>query len=94
MNNGYEEGFQAGQADRQDNWRSGSYQNSYAYQDATYGYNGYYVTQAEYSYYFRQGFQRGYEDGFNSRSQYGSNSNGSYSILATVLTQVLNLVSN
>ena len=88
---GYEEGFQAGQADREDRWRSANYQNSYAYQDANYGYNGYYVTQSEYSYYFREGFRRGYEDGLNSRSQYGSYSNGNYSILSAVLSQILNL---
>ena len=88
---GYEEGFQAGQADQEDRWRGANYQSSYAYQDANYGYNGYYVAQAEYSYYFREGFRRGYQDGFNSRSQYGSYSNGNYSILSAVLSQILNL---
>jgi hypothetical protein len=91
VNNGYEEGFQSGQADREDRYSNGSYQNSYAYQDANYGYNGYYVAQTEYSYYFRQGFQRGYDDGYNSRSQYGSYSNGNYSVLSAILSQVLNL---
>jgi hypothetical protein len=91
VNDGYEQGFYAGQADREDGWRNGSYRDSYAYQDASYGYNGYYVNQDEYQYYFRQGFQRGYEDGFNSRYQYGNYSNGKYAILATVLSQVLNL---
>ena len=91
VNYGYEEGFQAGQADREDGWRGASYQTSYAYQDANYGYNGYYVTQAEYSYYFREGFRRGFEDGYNSRSQYGNYSNGNYSILSAVLSQILNL---
>ena len=43
MNYGYQQGFPAGQADRQDGWRSGGYQKSYAYQDGDYGYNGYYV---------------------------------------------------
>ena len=42
VNSGYEEGFRAGAADREDNWRP-DYRNSYAYQDANYGYNGYYV---------------------------------------------------
>jgi len=93
VNYGYEEGFQSGQADREDHWRNASYQNSYAYQDANYGYNGYYVAQTEYSYYFRQGFRRGYEDGFNSRSQYGTYSNGSNSILSAVLSTILNLAS-
>ncbi len=91
VNYGYQEGFQAGQADREDRYRNSSYQSSYAYQDANYGYNGYYVAQTEYSYYFREGFRRGYEDGYNSRSQYGSYSNGNYSILSAILSQVLNL---
>jgi len=92
VNNGYEQGFRAGQADQQDRWKA-NYQNSYAYQDANYGYSGYYVNQADYNYYFREGFRRGYEDGYNSRSQYGSQSSGSYSILGTILSQILNLQS-
>jgi hypothetical protein len=92
VNNGYEEGFRAGQADREDRWRSG-YQDSYAYQDANYGYSGYYVDQSEYNYYFREGFRRGYEDGYNSRYQYGNYSNGKYEILGAVLSGILNLQS-
>jgi hypothetical protein len=91
VNYGYDEGFQSGQADREDRYSNSSYQNSYAYQDANYGYNGYYVAQTEYSYYFREGFRRGYDDGYNTRSQYGSYSNGNYSILSAILSQVLNL---
>ena len=90
---GYEEGLQSGQADREDLYGGAGYQNSYAYQDANYGYNGYYVAQTEYSYYFREGFRRGYEDGYNSRSQYGSHANGNYSILSGILSQILNLSS-
>ena len=63
VNYGYQEGVLAGQADRQDGWAP-DYQNSYAYQDANYGYDGSYVNQADYNYYFRQGFQRGYNDGY------------------------------
>jgi len=92
VNYGYQEGFQAGQADRQDRWAS-NYQSSYAYQDANYGYSGYYLAQDDYNYYFRQGFQRGYDDGYNSRYQYGSYSNGSYSMLGTIVSQILNLQS-
>ena len=92
VNNGYEQGFRAGQADRQDRWNA-NYRDSYAYQDANYGYGGYYVSQADYNYYFREGFRRGYEDGYNTRSQYGSQSNGSYSVLGTILSQILNLQS-
>lgn len=90
VNHGYEEGFRAGQADREDGWEA-DYRNSYAYQDASYGYNGYYVDQDEYRYYFREGFRRGYEDGYNSRSQYGSYANGQYNILGAIVSQILNL---
>jgi hypothetical protein len=39
VNYGYEHGFLAGKADRQDRWCS-NYQDSYAYQDANYGCGG------------------------------------------------------
>jgi flagellar biosynthesis/type III secretory pathway protein FliH len=90
INNGYEEGFRAGQADREDRWAS-NYQDSYAYQDANYGYGGLYLDQDDYNYYFREGFRRGYEDGYGRRSQYGRYSGGKYSILGNILSQILNL---
>jgi len=83
----------AGQADREDGWNS-SYQDSDAYQDSTYGYDGYYVDLNEYQYYFRQGFQRGYEDGYNGSYQYGAYSNGTYSILDDVLNLILDIRAN
>jgi hypothetical protein len=91
VRSGYEEGFRAGMADREDGWRF-DYENSDAYYDATYGYDGYYVNLSEYQYYFREGFRRGYEDGYYGRYQYGSYSNGSYNILGDVLNVILNLV--
>jgi len=90
VNYGYNEGFRAGQADRQDHWAS-NYRDSYAYQDANYGYSGYYIDRDNYNYYFREGFSRGYEDGYSSHHQYGRYTNGQYSILGSVLTIVLNL---
>jgi len=48
-----------------------------------YGYDGYYVDVTEYQYYFREGFRRGYEDGYYGRSQYGSYSGGKFAILGT-----------
>jgi len=90
INDGYGEGFQAGQADRQDGYGFNP-EEAYGYQDASYGYDAYYVDLSEYQYYFREGFRRGYEDGYNSRSQYGRYSNGSYSILGTILEQILGL---
>jgi hypothetical protein len=93
VNSGYEEGFYAGQADREDRWNGGSYRDSYGYQDANYGYNGRYIDQPQYNHYFREGFQRGYEDGRNSRAQYGQNANGRHSLLSQVLSQIVNFRS-
>ena len=90
VNRGYEEGFRSGQADRYDNWGY-NYQNSYAYQDGTLGYDNYYVGMDDYSYYFREGFQRGYEDGYYNRNQYGSYNNGKYQILSAIIGTILNI---
>ena len=90
VNDGYGEGYNAGRADRMDGWRA-DYRSSYVYQNASYGYNGYYGDRDEYAYYFRQGFQRGYEDGYYSRTQYGVYQNGNYSIIGAVLNTILGL---
>jgi hypothetical protein len=88
VRDGYQQGFIAGQADRQDHWQA-NYQNSIAYRDANYGYSGNYIDQADYNYYFRQGFRRGYDDGYYSRSRYGSSLNGTPTVLSTLLTSIL-----
>jgi hypothetical protein len=88
INFGYEEGWRAGEADRADRGRGG-YEDSYAYQDANYGYRGLYVDRDDYNNYFREGFRRGYEDGYYERSQYGTYANGRTSILAAVLGTIL-----
>lgn len=80
----------AGWAGRQHHWAS-NYHHTAAYRDANYGYAGNYVDQSEYNYYFRQGVQRGYADGYNSQLQYGTMSNATYSILASVLSSILGL---
>ena len=91
VNYGYREGLNAGRADRSDGWRS-DYRNSYAYEDANYGYNGYYIDQSQYNYYFRQGFQRGYEDGYYGRNRYGHRgSDGNYAVLAGILAVIVGL---
>jgi hypothetical protein len=92
IRNGYQEGYQAGAADRQDGWRS-DYTNSYAYRDATWGFDGAYIDQADYSYYFRQGFQRGYADGYANATRYGTYTNGTASILDNVLSSILGLAT-
>jgi hypothetical protein len=85
---GYEQGRFAGLADQQDRWPF-NYRNSYGYQDANYGYGGFYVDRLDYNNYFREGFRRGYEDGYYDRSQYGTSANGRTSILAAVLGAIL-----
>lgn len=92
VNNGYQQGYRSGQSDRQDRWAS-NYQNSPAYRDASYGFSGNYVDLADYQYYFREGFARGYGDGYDAQLRYGSTSNGTTSILANVLTSILGLTS-
>jgi flagellar biosynthesis/type III secretory pathway protein FliH len=91
LNDGYQQGFYAGRADRMDSWRY-DYDNSYAYQDASYGYYGFYISQSEYSYYFREGFRRGYEDGYYSRDQYGRYYGGRYGLLDSVLSVIFSAV--
>jgi hypothetical protein len=67
---GYNEGYRAGRADREDRWRY-DYRSAFAYRDANYGYDGRYIAQDEYNHYFREGFQRGYDDGYYGRQKYG-----------------------
>jgi hypothetical protein len=90
VNNGYQQGWKAGRADRRDRWSS-NYQQSYGYQDANYGFSGNYLPQSDYNYYFREGFRRGYEDGFARHSQYGTVVNGTPSILGAILSGILGL---
>ena len=95
VNYGYQRGYQAGAEmplpDAIDHhWRF-DYENSPQYREATFGYSGSYVDLSDYSYYFRQGFSRGYQDGYYSRFRYGSGSNGTFSILANVLGGILHL---
>ncbi len=91
ISDGYEQGFYAGRADREDGWGY-DYNNVYGYQDASYGYDAYYVGLNEYQYYFREGFRRGYEDGYYGRYRYGRYNNGGYSILGNILSGILQVV--
>jgi flagellar biosynthesis GTPase FlhF len=93
VNTGYQQGFNAGQADREDHRRS-SYRSSFGYRDANFGYGGNYVDQSDYNHYFREGFRRGYADGFSSRAQYGTSSTGSPTILSSLLATILSLQPN
>ena len=89
VNAGYQQGFNAGRADRnrrvRSNWNSNG-----IYRSGTFGYQSH-VDRSLYQHYFQQGFQRGYQDGYNSRFQYGSNSGGTVNILGTILNSLLNI---
>jgi hypothetical protein len=89
VNAGYQQGLQAGRADRNGR-RSLNWRNSSVYRSATYGYQSH-VDRSLYQHYFQQGFERGYRDGYNSRLQYGHNSGGSVNILGTILNSLLNI---
>lgn len=88
VNDGYQQGFLAGQSDREDGWKN-DYRDAFAYQDATYGYNGYWIALDEYQYYFQQGFQRGYDDGYYNRYKFGTYTNGSYLMLDGTLKGII-----
>ncbi len=90
LNEGYKEGFRAGRADRDDRWRFDP-RASFAYQDANLGYDGRYLAQDEYNHYFREGFDRGYEDGYYGRKKYGSggDDNNEWWIAAGVIGAIL-----
>jgi len=90
VNYGYQEGFHAGDADRRDHWGY-DYRDSFAYRDANYGYTGRYVDQSDYNYYFREGFRRGYQDGFYRRARYGRQVNGRVNILSAIVSGILKL---
>ena len=91
-NHGYAEGIRAGRADRYDGWRF-DYRDSWAYREGSYGYNGRYVSRDHYAHYFREGFRRGYEDGYYGRSRYGRHDNGQYFMIAAILSAILGLES-
>lgn len=99
VNEGYRQGFNAGRADYSGMRRTG-WSNSNVYRTGTFGYQNS-VDRGQYQYYFRQGFQRGYQDGSNAEYQngyngafrYGTYENGTANILGTILNQILGIQS-
>lgn len=89
VNRGYQQGYRAGQNDRRYR-RGNNYNNDSIYRSGNYGYQSY-VDSSQYQYYFREGFERGYQDGYNSQVRYGYNSGGTLNILGTILNQILNI---
>nr|AUN37299.1 hypothetical protein [uncultured bacterium] len=90
VNEGYRQGYMAGQRDRNSRRRM-SWTGSSVYRSGTYGYNSY-VDRGLYQHYFQQGFERGYQDGFNSQRRFGSGSGGN--VIASILSGILQLQRN
>jgi flagellar biosynthesis GTPase FlhF len=90
VNYGYDQGYRTGEADRMDHARS-DFRGSFAYQDANYGYTGFYVDRDDYNFYFREGFRRGYDDGFSRHTEFGVYSNGRGTVLDAVLGSIFNV---
>jgi hypothetical protein len=88
VESGYQEGWRVGLADRDDRWHA-DYESSFVYQDASYGYSGFYIDREDYRDYFREGFRRGYDDGFYARSTYGRASNGRATLFDAVLGAIV-----
>jgi hypothetical protein len=89
---GYQEGLRAGRADIRRRWDRG-YRDSRMWIDASYGYGNNYVRRADYQHYFRQGFDRGYQDGYYGRQRYGRYDDRSDTaiIFTAVLAAILGL---
>ncbi len=73
---GYREGITLGQQDRGRNSRS-NYRSSSAYKDADLGYRSTYGDKRQYQTQYRDGIERGYEDGFGRSQQGGTYDNAS-----------------
>ncbi len=91
VDEGYDQGVRAGDADREDRWSHSHFQDSQAYQDGSYGYDGAYVDLDEYQHYFREGFQRGYADGASNQFRFGARREGRATLLGSILGSILNL---
>lgn len=63
VNVGYRQGYYAGQRARLNRRGSTYYYRTNVYRNGTYGYQ-HYVDAGQYRYYFREGFERGYRDGY------------------------------
>jgi hypothetical protein len=74
QDNGYQDGLNTGTSDAQ---RGQSYdpQRSHYYKNATDGYNSSYGNKGQYKQAYRDGFLRGYDDGYRRYRGYG---NGGY----------------
>ena len=90
LNSGYQQGYQAGKEDHKAK-RGEAFSESLIYQNATTDYQSDVVDLNLYQYYFREGFQRGYADGYKNQKQYGKSTNGIRFISDTISQEILNI---
>jgi hypothetical protein len=88
VDDGYEQGWSVGRRDMSAH-QSFSVRSGPLYRSALLGYSAGSVPSSDYQYYFREGYDRGYQDGFYQRNQYGTVSAGRATILGTVLGTIL-----
>jgi len=91
VNNGYQQGYIEGRRDRREGKRF-DYADEDAYRYGNYGYSSY-VDSGQYQYYFREGFRRGYEDGYYSTMRYGYRSGNTAYLLGSILNTILNVAN-
>jgi len=91
VNNGYQQGYIEGRRDRREGKRF-DYADEDAYRYGNYGYSSY-VDTGQYQYYFREGFRRGYEDGYYSTMRYGYRSGNTAYLLGSILNTILNVAN-
>jgi len=93
LRHGYEEGVRAARRARASRWGYDP-RGCDAYRDGSYGYGGGYgvrFDRGQYSVYFRQGFQRGYDEAYYGRYHYGSYRNGGVHVVVDLLDLILDL---
>lgn len=88
---GYRQGSAQGRSDSEDQKRS-NWAASDIYKRAEYGYQQG-VDRGEYKYYFRQGFQRGYLDGYSGRCDYGYAVGGKLQVMVSVVNKLMTVVA-
>ena len=91
VNSGYQQGYIEGQRDRMQGKRY-DYADEDSYRYGNYGYTSY-VDSGQYQYYYREGFRRGYEDGFYSTTRYGYRSGNTAYLLGNILNSIINLAN-
>jgi hypothetical protein len=92
INQGYQLGYRDGLIDR----RGGApadFRRALDFESGNYGYAGGYVPASDYSYYFSEGFQRGYDDAYWNRTQYGTFYDGNASILGSIVAGILGVTT-